>query len=107
MARKSSKKSAELAAPPRAEAPALRRVPFIVKVDHANEVVLTGDFTNWAAQGVRLIKGSEGNWLGQIELPPGKYQYRLLVDGQWRDHPDASERVPNPFGSENCILTVA
>jgi len=29
------------------------------------------------------------------------------VDGQWRDHPDAPRRVSNPFGGENCVLTVS
>jgi hypothetical protein len=28
------------------------------------------------------------------------------VDGEWRDDPNCTERVPNPFGSENCVLHV-
>ncbi|MBI3858582.1 MAG: hypothetical protein HY293_23090, partial [Planctomycetes bacterium] len=41
-----------------------------------------------------------------LDLPPGEYEYRLIVDGVWRDHPGAAKRVPNPFGTENCVLVV-
>jgi len=37
---------------------------------------------------------------------PGRYEYRFVVDGQWRDDPACTERVPNGFGSENCVLRV-
>lgn len=98
--------------PPRKVAPpapksSLRRVPFSVKANGAREVVLTGDFTNWATDRIRLTPIRDGEWIAQLELPPGEYQYRLLVDGQWQDHPGASQRVPNPFGSENCVLRVS
>jgi hypothetical protein len=28
------------------------------------------------------------------------------VDGDWVDNPDATKRVDNPFGTQNCILTI-
>jgi len=28
------------------------------------------------------------------------------VDGEWQDDPACSDRVPSPFGSENCVLFV-
>ena len=40
-------------------------------------------------------------------LPPGTYEYRLVVDGQWMPDPLAKETVPNPFGGRNSILRVA
>ena len=85
---------------------ATRRIPFAAKVDGAKEVILTGDFTNWAKDKIRLERTAEGKWTALLELPTGEYRYRLLVDGQWRDHSEAAKRVPNPFGSEDCILVV-
>jgi hypothetical protein len=41
-----------------------------------------------------------------LSLTPGEYQYRLLVDGAWKDHAEAGLRVANPYGSDNCILRV-
>ena len=82
-------------------------VTFIVDDPEAKKVVVTGDFTKWALDQILLARGEDGRWRGAVTLPPGEYQYRLRVDGLWRDHPDAPRRVPNPFGSENCVLTVS
>ena len=84
-----------------------KRVPYVVKVDGAREVVLTGEFTGWAKDKVRLSPAGPGEWGAHLELPPGEYQYRLIVDGEWRDDPKGSKKVANPFGTQNCILIVA
>ena len=82
-------------------------VTFIVDAPDAREVIVTGDFTKWALDQILLARGEDGRWRGSVTLPPGEHQYRLRIDGLWRDHPDAPRRVPNPFGSENCVLTVS
>lgn len=103
MAKKKS--SAGVAAPP---APTSnKRIPFIVKVEGAHEVVLTGEFTGWSKEKVRLTPAGPGEWGAQLELPPGEYQYRLIVDGEWRDDPKGPRKVPNAFGTQNCVLVVA
>jgi len=84
-----------------------KRVPIVVKLDGAREVVLTGDFTGWSKDRVRLFPSGPGEWGAQLELPPGEYQYRLIVDGEWRDDPAGAKRVPNPFGTHNSVLIVA
>ena len=84
-----------------------RRIAFSVRADEAREVVLTGDFTEWAADKIRLKHRPDGTWGTKLTLAPGEYQYRLLVDGQWRDHAEAERRLPNPYGTENCVLVVA
>ena len=40
-------------------------------------------------------------------LPPGNYEYCLVVDGQWIPDPNALETVPNAFGGRNSVLNVA
>lgn len=103
--RKSSRTSPSPSKP--APAPsALRRVPFRVRLDGAREVILTGEFTGWATDRLRLQPGPEGEWVAHLELAPGEYQCRLIVDGQWRDVPGLDRRVPNPFGTENAVLVV-
>lgn len=72
-------------------------------VKHA---VLTGDFSSWSREGVALERQSDGRWTAQLRLPPGEYQYRLIVDGVWSDDPQAKKRVPGPYGAENCVLVV-
>ena len=83
-----------------------RRVTFVFKSPEAKDVRVTGDFTRWAPQGIRLSHDGNGRWRTVLSLDPGEYQYRLLVDGLWQNHEDATERVTNPYGSENCVLKV-
>lgn len=83
-----------------------RRVSIVVKAPDAKEVRVTGDFTRWSKQGIRLSDDGNGHWRTVLPLDPGEYQYRLLIDGNWQDHEDATDRVANPFGSENCVLKV-
>ncbi len=84
----------------------LRRLRFLAQVKDAKEVVLTGDFTDWVKDKIKLNSIGDGEWETVLKLPPGEHQYRLLVDGEWKDHSEATKRVPNPFGTENCVLTV-
>ena len=103
---KSPAKSVPAVAAPKS-VPALKKVPLRVRAEGAREVVLTGDFTQWAKDKVRLTPASGGEWTTSLELAPGEYQYRLIVDGEWRDHAEAAQRVPNSFGTQNCVLVVA
>jgi len=40
-------------------------------------------------------------------LAPGEHYYHFLVDGEWRDDPECSVRMPNPFGSQNSVAVVS
>ena len=40
------------------------------------------------------------------DLPPGTYEYCLVVDGNYIPDPQAQEAVPNPFGGWNSVLKV-
>lgn len=73
----------------------------------ATSVLLVGDFTNWQERPIPLRKEADGIWHVKLELPPGAYHYRFLVDGEWRDDAECSLRVPTPFGSENAVRQVA
>jgi hypothetical protein len=103
-----AKKLKTLPAAPVAAAPSpLKKVPLRIKVEGAKEVVLTGDFTQWAKDKIRLTPASGGEWITVLELAPGEYQYRLIVDGEWRDPSDAVRKIGNPFGTQNAVLIVA
>jgi hypothetical protein len=90
-----------------ARAAGKRRVTLVARVGEATDVVATGEFSGWSEQGVGLKRRRDGAWSATLSLPPGEYQYRLRVDGQWRNNPDAERRVGNDYGSENDVLTVA
>ena len=85
----------------------VKRVRYSVRLPEADEVVLTGDFVDWDPEAIPLHHDGGNEWYAHLELPPGEYQYRLRVDGEWRDDPRAQQRVSNPFGTQNCVLIVA
>lgn len=79
---------------------------FSFRAPEAISVQLVGDFTHWQEQPISLRKESGGVWSTSVELPPGTHRYRFLVDGEWRDDPDCTLRVPNPFGSQDMARKV-
>lgn len=94
-------------APALALASAKRKVTFSIVAPAAHAVSLAGTFTNWDRAPIQLEKEKDGVWKKTLALDPGTYEYRLLVDGQWQDDPHCDRRVPNPFGTQNCLRMVA
>jgi len=80
---------------------------IVARFPGAKSVGVTGDFSGWKDEGIPMKKRDGDWWEVELALEPGEYEYRLRVDGRWEDHPDAKRRVPNRFGSENCVLTVS
>ena len=85
----------------------LKPVALFSKAVGAGDVRVTGDFTAWSKAGIRLSNDGHGIWRTMLSLKPGTVQYRLLIDGNWADHEEATDRVPNPFGTQNCVLIVS
>jgi len=81
-------------------------VELTCQAPQAETVFVAGDFNQWRAADLRLRQDEAGAWKVQVWLAPGRYEYRFIVDGEWQDDPNASARVPNAFGSSNCILEV-
>jgi 1,4-alpha-glucan branching enzyme len=79
---------------------------FSFNAPAAASVLLVGDFTHWQKNPIPLTKQANGVWKAATALAPGKYQYRFLVDGEWRDDPDCTLRVDNPFGTKDDVLVV-
>jgi 1,4-alpha-glucan branching enzyme len=48
--------------------------------------------------------GESGIWQTKMQLPTGKYRYRLVVDGQWQQDPYNEQKEMNPFGEFNSVL---
>ena len=82
------------------------KVTFSFKAPDAQSVLLAGDFTGWQQAPLDLKKDKSGVWTKTVSLPPGRYEYKLLVDGNWQDDPSCHERQPNQFGGHNCVCVV-
>ena len=82
------------------------RQQFFFHAPDAHSVLLAGNFTDWQKVPIPLHKRQDGTWELQIDLSPGTYQYRFLVDGDWRDDPECTLRVANEYWSENMVRRV-
>ena len=86
--------------------PKKQKVTFAYAAPDAQTVLVAGDFTGWQQAPITLKKDKQGVWKKTVSLEPGEYEYRLLVDGQWRDDPQCPNRQPNQFGGQNCVCVV-
>jgi hypothetical protein len=53
-----------------------------------------------------IPEGGGMDFAAMVRLPPGRYRYRLVIDGRW-SHDQANPQVEtNEFGELNSILDV-
>jgi chromosome partitioning protein len=82
-------------------------VVFVTLYPRAHSVQIAGDFNNWQPQHHVMEKlGDSGVWQTKMKLNPGRYRYRLVVDGQWQQDPYNELTELNPFGGFNSIIEV-
>jgi 1,4-alpha-glucan branching enzyme len=70
----------------------------------ATKVCIAGAFNDWRPEASPMFYLGDGRWGKELALPPGVYEYRLVVDGEWMPDPRAGETAPNPFGGVNSVL---
>ena len=72
----------------------------------ARSVCIAGSFNDWHPKVSDMINMGSGKWLKELDLAPGTYEYRFVVDGKWVTDPRCPHTVPNPFGEMNSLLAV-
>jgi 1,4-alpha-glucan branching enzyme len=106
MTRNSNPTRKQPSLPPRRAKPQTVHIEFSDSV--AESVAIAGTFNDWRPEATPMVAVGEGRWVKGLILPPGSYEYCLVVDGgKWLPDPQASEMVPNPFGGRNSVLKVA
>ena len=81
-------------------------VLFALDSPHAIKVAVTGEFTNWSREGIPMKKEDDGRWTIVLDIEPGEYEYRFIVDGVWIRDPGNRDYIRNEFGQENSLLIV-
>jgi hypothetical protein len=102
VARKSTSRNS--ASPP--ALPGTVPVTFGIVDAHATRVALSGDFNQWSPGATLLTKRGDGSWQTSVALPAGRYEYKFVVDGQWRFDPNAHEQVADGHGALNSVIEV-
>jgi len=70
------------------------------------DVHVAGTFNDWNPTSIKLGHSGKGTYTAVVLLPYGRYEYKFIVNGQWRNGPDSHEQVPNPYGTTNSVLIV-
>ena len=84
-----------------------RRVGFTVNADPGRAVAVSGDFNAWIPGGRKMTdKKGNGQFTVTLNLAPGIYEYKFLIDNTWSLDPNCKEWVPNCFGTLNSVLHV-
>ena len=85
----------------------VRDVFFCVSAPGARKVYVAGEFNNWRLDASASLERDEGGvWRRSLTLPPGRYQYKYYVDGQWVVDPENPLRIVTENGIVNSLIKV-
>ncbi|MBL1274479.1 MAG: AAA family ATPase [Ectothiorhodospiraceae bacterium] len=84
----------------------LHRIELSYENYSDRDLKIAGEFNDWIPdEGIETIE--ENGAVHKIFFAPaGEYQYRLIIDGKWRNDPTNPEQILNPFGVHNSMLRV-
>ena len=91
---------------------ASRKTPFTCQSPEARDVFLAGTFNDWDPNGIVMERQDDGTWRTELELAPGRYEYKFIVDGVWCCEPGQEDSqcetcIPNSFGTMNRFVEVS
>lgn len=106
MVKKCPKKTVETAAEPAAKV-SRKRVRFEVAAGKGKTVSIAGSFNEWDPNVKYLTdKDGDGVYIGYLMLAPGRYEYKLIIDGKWCMDDNNPNFLPNDFGTLNSVIEV-
>lgn len=83
-----------------------KKVVFRLNDAGACRVFLAGSFNAWDPTVLPLRKDARGYWRAAIMLERGVYQYRFVVDGEWKEDPSFPDRRVDGFIACHSVLVV-
>lgn len=90
-----------------AQVPSSVKVPFQLSgFDSAREVSVVGSFNDWSPRQAMMQRQGD-RWQAQLEVEPGRHEYKFWVDGEWLPDPaNPAIKVDNQ-GHTNSVLQVS
>lgn len=84
-----------------------------VDAPQAKQVFVAGTFNGWNPESHPLKRNADRLWVITLDLPPGRHEYKLVIDGQWCCEPGCDPSydgcpgcTPNEFGTMNRVMVV-
>ena len=88
------------------ELPRLTEVVFSIHSPEVKEAYVAGEFNNWQADENSRMECNEGTWRKSLNLTPGRYRYRFVVDGKWIEDGQNPNKELNPYGELDSYIEV-
>jgi 1,4-alpha-glucan branching enzyme len=80
---------------------------FVCTAPQAKYVSVVGDFNQWNPRAHPMQQGSDGAWMGRIELRHGHHRYAFHVDGQLTLDPMAMGVTRDDQGQRVSLIAVS
>jgi 1,4-alpha-glucan branching enzyme len=74
--------------------------------NHCRSVTVAGSFNDWQVDKGKMIRQKDGSYRKRLQLPPGRYRYKFVVDGQWVEDPQAEDQALNVYGTIDSVVNV-
>lgn len=82
-----------------------KKVAFRLKgFENAQTIALAGDFNSWSSRSVKMTRNGSV-WTADVEIEPGVYEYKFVVDGRWFTDPD-NPQTSGAGAERNSIVKV-
>lgn len=73
--------------------------------ENAENVILSGTFNRWSDNLFKMDK-TETGWEITLQLRPGEYEYRFIVNGNWIEDPSNPSKKENEFDEYNSLISI-
>lgn len=81
-------------------------VTFRIPSTLGQDIYIVGDFNNWIADENSRLTRENGCWKKDLNIKPGSYRYRFIIDGKWQEDPTNPNLEKNPFGEFDSLLKI-
>jgi enterochelin esterase-like enzyme len=81
-------------------------VTFSLSAPQARQVFLAGEMTDWDAHKRAMQRDESGTWRVTLDLEPGQWLYKFVVDGQWVQDPATPDHDADGQGGQHSFVFV-
>ncbi len=81
-------------------------VSFSLAAPQARQVFLAGEMTAWDQRKQAMVRGADGVWRLQLDLAPGQWLYKFVVDGRWVHDPATPDHDGDGQGGQHSFVFV-
>ena len=81
-------------------------VTFRIAAPQATHVFVAGEMTDWDAGKREMRRDADGNWQLTLDLEPGQWLYKFVVDGQWVQDPATPDHDADGQGGQHSFVFV-